>query len=154
MAKENKCTEGMNPLKEDRIREKARQVAVEVGNYIKAHPKASMKDLQASRDFCSITLQRVGKAGYTCLYEAPSGIMRIHPNSALVDRDVRFLADKIPSWWAIFGPSLSGKEISGYYDWLEPDGSLSKKYMAMSPVEIPFHGITLMSCATTYINEA
>ncbi len=108
MSDASKGHEGKYPVSEDLIRKKASDVAAEVEAYIKAHPKASMKDLQTSREFSDIALQRVGKTGYTCLYEVPSGIMRIHPNSALVDRDMRFLAERIPSWWAIFGLSLGG----------------------------------------------
>jgi hypothetical protein len=133
------ANESKNPVDEDLIREKARDKDAEVGAYLKANPRASLKGLQASHDFSNIAILYVGKNGYSCLY-APSGIMRVHPNPALVDCDMSFLADTITSWWPIFGKSLSGKEASGYCDRVEPDGSLSKKYMAISPVEIPFRG--------------
>ncbi|MBR9987011.1 MAG: response regulator, partial [Desulfosarcina sp.] len=102
--------------------------------------------------FQAIAMQSVGQNGYVCLYEAGTGIMRIHPNPDLTNRKMDFLSAEIPSWWVIFKRSLSGKEVSGYYDWIEPDGSVRKKYMVMSPVDVPFRGKTLMVAATTTID--
>jgi PAS domain S-box-containing protein len=66
---------------------------------------------------------------------------------------MQFLSEKLPAWWAIFEPSLAGVEISGYYDWIEPDGRMRHKYMAMAPVAVNFQGKTFMIAATTYIDE-
>lgn len=146
-------TEALKQLGEEAIYQKASDVAVQVEVYLQAHPEATLKDLQASKYFTSIALQKVGQTGYTCLYEAGTGIMRIHPNSALIDRDMSFLARDLPSWWALYQPSLAGAETAGYYDWLEADKSIRQKYMVMLPVAEPWHGITLMIAATTYIDE-
>ena len=112
-----------------------------------------MDALQHSAQFRAIAMQPIGKNGYVCLYEAGTGIMRIHPNPDLNNRKMDFLSTEIPSWWAIFERSLSGEEISGYYDWIEPDGSVREKYMTMTPVGASFRGKTLMVAATTYIDE-
>lgn len=145
--------EGLRRLGEQYIQTVARDVAQQVDIYLATHPDATMQDLQADEEFTQIAMQAVGETGYTCLYEAGTGIMRIHPNPELIDREMAFLRDQLPTWWAIFEPSLTGEEISGYYDWLEPDGSIRLKYMTMTPVETPFHGTTLMIAATTYIDE-
>ncbi|MCX7855720.1 MAG: GAF domain-containing protein [Anaerolineae bacterium] len=145
--------ESLRKLGEQYIQTVARDVATQVEIYLAAHPDATMQDLQSDPEFVRIAMQPVGETGYACLYEAGTGIMRIHPNPALIDQKMEFLKDQIPSWWAIFEPSLAGVEISGYYDWLEPDGSIRQKYMTMTPVRVPFHGQTLMIAATTYIDE-
>jgi PAS domain S-box-containing protein len=44
-------------------------------------------------------------------------------------------------------------EASGYYEWIEPDGRVRNKYMAMAPVAVKLQGRTLMIAATTYIDE-
>ena len=111
------------------IQSKARDVAKQIDIFLKGHPHASIRDLQKTPGFQDVAMQKVGKTGYTCLYEAKTGIMRIHPNPRLIDRDMSFLAHKLPTWWAIFEPTLGGKEVSGYYDWLEPNvkGDADKK---------------------------
>jgi len=135
------------------IQSQAKDVAKQIEIFLKYHPDAEMKDLQNNPYFKDLAMQKVGKTGYTCLYEAGTGIMRIHPNPRLVDSDMRSLSKLLPTWWAIFEPSLSGIEISGYYDWLEPNEKIRPKYMTMTPVKLNFQGKTLMIAATTYIDE-
>jgi len=135
------------------IRAKARDVAKQIDIFLQANPGLTIKELQKNQYFKNFTMQKVGETGYTCLYEAGTGIMRIHPNPSLIDFDMQLLSEKLPTWWAIFEPTLSGKEVSGYYDWLEADGTIRRKYMTMTPVNEPFSGQTLMIAATTYIDE-
>ncbi len=135
------------------IQDKARDAARQVALFLSLKPEMDMDALQRSAQFQAIAMKPVGQNGYVCLYEAGTGIMRIHPNPDLTNRRMDFLSTEIPSWWAIFKRSLSGKEISGYYDWIEPDGSVRKKYMTITPVDVPFRGKILMVAATTYIDE-
>jgi hypothetical protein len=122
------------------IRDKAVSTANLVSLYIENHPDLTIEDLQREPKFSAIALQTVGQTGYTCLYEAGSAVMRFHPNPKLIDRDMAFLSEQLPSWWSIFKPSISGKETSGYYDWIEPDSSRRKKYMTMLPVRQRLQG--------------
>ena len=135
------------------IQSRARDVAAQVDLFLGFNPHLDMLQLQDHEAFKSLAVQAVGASGYTCLYEAGTGIMRVHPNPELVDRDMRFLSEKLPAWWAIFEPSLVGRDSSGYYDWIEPDGRVRSKYMAMVPVGVKVRGQTLMVAATTYIDE-
>ena len=107
---------------EDLIQNQAREVAKQIELIIDSHPGITIEEFQQSPVLRRIAVERVGRTGYTCLYEAGSGIMRIHPNPELINRKMEFLAEKLPSWWKIFEPSLAGVEVSGYYDWLEEDG--------------------------------
>lgn len=135
------------------IRDKARDAARQVALFLSLNPEMTMRDLQQSPRFREIAMQPVGETGYVCLYEAATGTMRLHPNPALIDREMAFLAADIPSWWTIFERSLSGREVSGYYDWIDPDGTVREKYMTMTPASVPLAGKTLMVAATTYIGE-
>jgi HAMP domain-containing protein len=150
-------TKSLDDLAGKIIIQKARDVAKQVEIYVKAHPGVTFKQLQEDPYFKDIAWQQVGTTpkdkGYTCLYVAETAIMLIHPNSTLINYDMKGLREKLPSWWTIFGPSLTGKESTGPYDWLEKDGSITKKYMTMTPVSIKVEGKTLMIAATTYINE-
>jgi PAS domain S-box-containing protein len=135
------------------IQNRAKDVAAQVELFLNFNPDLDMQQLQNNERFKSLAVQQVGFTGYTCLYEAESGIMRIHPNPDLINQDMRFLTEKLPTWWAIFEPSLAGEEISGYYDWIEADGHIRKKYMTMTPVAMNSQNKTLMIAATTYIDE-
>lgn len=135
------------------IQGRAREVAAQVELFLAFNPDMDIRELQNSGTFKTIVLQPVGFTGYTCLYEAGGGIMRVHPNPDLIDQKMEVLSEKIPTWWAIFKPSLAGAEVSGYYDWIEPDGRVRSKYMAITPVAVKPQGKTLMVAATTYIDE-
>lgn len=135
------------------VRSKARDVAQQIAIFLASHSNVSITELQSVPEFERIAIQSVGKTGYTCLYEAGTGIMRFHPNERLINRNMHFLAEDLPSWWTIFRPTLTGDECSGYYDWLEPDGTVRRKYMTMTPVPWQHQGKTLMIAATTYIDE-
>jgi PAS domain S-box-containing protein len=135
------------------IHSRAREVARQLELLIGSQPGITIEQLQQSPAVNSIAVQRVGLTGYTCLYEAGTAIMRMHPNSDLIDFNMRTLAEKLPSWWKTFEPSLAGGEVSGYYDWLEEDGRITQKFMTMTPVGVRVGGRTLMVAATTYMDE-
>ena len=135
------------------IHSRAREVARQIELLIDSRPGTTIEQLQQCPAVNHIAVQRVGLTGYTCLYEAGTGIMRMHPNPDLIDFNMRTLAEKLPSWWATFEPSLSGNEVSGYYDWLEEDGRITQKYMTMTPIGARVDGRTLMVAATTYMDE-
>ncbi|RJQ76710.1 MAG: PAS domain S-box protein [Desulfobacteraceae bacterium] len=140
-------------LGEKIIQTKARDVAKQIEIYFRMNPHLSIQEMRTDPLFQKISLQVVGENGYTAVYEAPSCIFRVHPNAKLLDRDASFLRTELPSWWTIVEPTLSGGEVSGYYNWIEPDGDTRRKYMTVTPVKQPLHGTTMMVAATTYIDE-
>lgn len=135
------------------IQNRAREVAAQVELFLVFNPDMDILELQNSEKFKMLALQQVGFTGFTCLYEAGTGIMRVHPNPDLIDQEMEVLSEKITTWWAIFEPSLVGVEVSGYYEWIEPDGRVRSKYMAVTPVAVKAQGRTLMVAATTYLDE-
>ncbi len=130
------------------IQQKARDFAVQCEIFIHSHPDMSIKDLQASRDFQRIAVQSVGKTGYTLIYDH-SGRMLFHPNRELVNFPLSKWKQKLPDFWQLFAPTLGGKEGQGFYDWLDSDGVIRKKYMYMVPIQ----GTELMAGATIYLGE-
>ena len=143
----------LEDLGKNSIQSKAREVARHVESFLSHHAATDLSQLQNNEEFKALVMQPFGVSGYTCLYEAGTGIMRIHPNPKLIDRDMRSLAETLPNWWAIFEPSLTGVEVSGYYDWIEPNKDLRSKYMTMTPVAATVLGKTFMVAATTYTDE-
>jgi hypothetical protein len=65
------------------IQDKARDAARQVALFLSLQPEMDMDALQRSEQFQAIAMQPVGETGYVCLYEAGTGIMRIHPNQTL-----------------------------------------------------------------------
>ena len=143
----------LKKLGETIIQTKARDVARQVEIYFREHQGMTIGEMRTDPVFTQISKQKVGKTGYIAMYETKTTIFRVHPNPSLVDRDVTFLSEELPTWWAIFKETLEGDEVSGYYDWRETDGSIRKKYMTMTPVGYPLDGVTIMVAATTYIDE-
>ncbi len=135
------------------VDQKAKDVAKQVEIFIRANPDKSIKELQEDEYFRSIAVQIVGKTGYTCIFEAGSGIMRMHPNQQLIDKDISYLNETLPQWWRIYDEGKKGINISGSYEWIEKDGSKKEKYMAIIPVGKKLGNTTLMVAATTYYDE-
>ncbi|MFC1884566.1 PAS domain S-box protein [Thermodesulfobacteriota bacterium] len=143
----------LQKLGEQIIHSKARDVAKQVEIYFRMHHDQGIQEMRNDPSFMALALQKVGKTGYTAIYEAGTWIFRVHPNPNLLDKDVSFLADDLPSWWALVGATHSGDEVSGYYNWLEIDGSIRKKYMTITPIRKKIDGTIMMFAATTYIDE-
>ena len=145
--------EELEMLGQQVIQDRARATARQMSIFLSFQPEMDMNALQQSARFQTIAMERVGQNGYVCLYEAKTGIMRIHPNPKLTNRKMDFLSEQIPSWWAIFERSPVRRRGFGLLRLDRTDGSVRKKYMTMTPVHASFHGETLMVAATTYIDE-
>ncbi|MBU1195173.1 MAG: PAS domain S-box protein [Proteobacteria bacterium] len=143
----------LQALGEKIIQAKAGDVARQIEIYFRMNPLMTIEEMLQDPYFKSISLQKVGTAGYTAVYEAPSCIFRVHPDPETLNRDMSYLKDKLPSWWKIVGATLEGKEASGYYNWIDPDNQTRKKYMTVMPIAIPLNGQTMMVAATSYIDE-
>jgi len=144
---------GLQKLGEKIIQMKARDGAKQIEIYFRMHPNHGIREMRRDPLFMDMALQKVGKTGYTAIYETGIPIFRVHPNRNLIDKDVAFLAKDLPSWWTLVKATLSGAEVSGYYDWRDSDGSIRKKYMTITPVKVPLQGKIMMFAATTYIDE-
>lgn len=136
------------------IRNKARDVAGQLAIYFRMHRGRSFEDMRRDPELQRLAVQPVGETGYTALTEAAdSYAIRLHPNPALVDRDMRSLAESMPDWWRIVEAGIHGREADGRYQWVDPDGAVRTKYMVTTPVAEPVDGVTFMVSATTYVDE-
>jgi len=155
-------------LAEQEIKTIARKVAQQVAIYIQSHPDLTLKELQEDKYFKEIAVQKVGNTGYTSLHEAGTSICRFHINKTLIDKDLQFLAKKLPSFGKILSLSteetvedneikITANEVYGYYNWEESDGKNSRQFMVMTPVRLPVlqEGKleTLMVTASAYVND-
>lgn len=143
----------LSVLGQNIIAGKSKDVARQLEIYFRMHPDRSIQQMRKDPLFLELAYQKVGLTGYTALTEANTNILRVHPNPKLVDRDMEQFAGQMPAWWAITEKASKGEVSSGYYDWIEPDGSVRKKYMVITPVKVPLNGITMLVAATTYIDE-
>ena len=136
-------------LGESNIKQKALDVAEQARIYLFQHPVIVPQKLAEDADLMNIALQVVGETGYTSLYEKETGIMRIHPNTELINYDLHGWKDTLPEFWKIYEKSLDGSISSGYYQWQDPDGKIREKFMYMVPVT----GTPYIVAATTYVYE-
>jgi GAF domain-containing protein/HAMP domain-containing protein len=138
-------------LGEEAIRQKAEATARHIELYLDTHPEVDLNDmaqLEANTALADIALQPVGQTGYTAVFDE-GGITHFHINPEIVGTDMSTLADELPEFWAIFAASLGGSPSTGYYDWIEADGQIRRKYMSI----VPIGGTPLRLAATTYIDE-
>jgi HAMP domain-containing protein len=141
-------------LSEDIIADTARSVGKQCKLYWDGHPKMLKDEFNANVGFKSISLVKVGKTGYTAVYERPitndgTWPTWVHPNSKLIGTDLKSLEKKLPEFWKILSGVMDGKESKGYYPWEDQDKKIREKFMVCTPIE----GTNYVIAATTYIDE-
>ena len=139
----------LGEIGEQIVEEVARDAAKQLEVYLSAHPKYTLKDLRNDAKFRELAVQQVGQTGYTEVHELGTGINRFHINPKVEDLDLHELATKLPEFWRILEPHLTGAFSKGYYSWQDPDGKVRDKFMVCVPVEGSNYGVA----ATTYIDE-
>jgi PAS domain S-box-containing protein len=145
--------QGLQHLGEEIIMAKARDVARQIEMYFRMHPDKTWDEMRKDPQFMQLASQKVGITGYTAITEAHTYLFRVHPNAKLNDTDMRPLATRMPTWWKIVEVAIHGTETAGYYDWREPDNTIRRKYLAVTPVAVKRGGAIIMISATTYIDE-
>jgi methyl-accepting chemotaxis protein len=114
----------------------------------------SVSDLQKDAYFKSLAVQPVGKTGYTAVTDVKTLICRFHANAKIINLDLHNLEKTLPGFFGVMAQSEGGKEVFGYYDWAEPDGSIKQKYMHIAIVDAKTaDGVRFSVAATTYIDE-
>lgn len=150
----DKKTLSYTNLAKTKIKQKSKSTAKEVENYLREHPDKTIKDLQSDSQFQEIAVQQVGETGYTALTDYETLIARFHKNSEIVNLDLHTLASKLPGFWSVMSKTEGGKIAEGFYDWEESNGSIKKKYMYISIVDVKTaDDVGLSVAATTYLDE-
>jgi len=153
----NESSKVVTKMAEDTIRSNSRAVAKECNLYLISHPELRKTAFDQSPGFRKVAVQKVGKKGYTALYELPdsNGVWRTwaHANSKIIGIDMsklkKPLGRNFPGFWRVYTGVKGGKESKGYYTWQDKDGSVRDKFMVCTPVE----GTRYIVAATTYLDE-
>ena len=145
----------LTDLGEQMIREKARDVAMEMEAYMRSHPNMTIADLQNDSYFSSIAVQPVGETGYTVVLDLDTGIYYFHKRPDLVGYDSHGFKDTLPEAWELINHTITYKEeYGGYFQWIEADGSIRDKYTYFAIVNATTSdGKRMFVAATTYIDE-
>jgi predicted Zn finger-like uncharacterized protein len=150
-------TKMVSQMAEDIIADTSKSVAQQCKIYLRSHANLKKELFDQDTDFRKVAVQKVGKTGYTALYELPDskGVWRTwaHVNSKIIAIDMsdlkKPLGKNFPGFWKVFSGVRNGKESRGYYTWQDKDGSIRDKYMVCTPIE----GTPYVIAATTYLDE-
>jgi len=153
----NESSKVVTMMAEDAIRSTSRAVAKECNLYLISHPELRKTAFDQAPGFRKVAVQKVGKKGYTALYELPdsNGVWRTwaHANPKIIGIDMsklkKPLGRNFPGFWRVYSGVKGGKESKGYYTWKDKDGSVRDKFMVCTPVE----GTRYIVAATTYLDE-
>ena len=123
--------------------EKAKDVAVQVKDYLEDHPYLDRTQFNALGSFRKIAVQKVGSTGGTFLYEKPAsdGVWRVwaHENTGMIGKDMAVIKEKVgehfKGFQAVITAVRRGDESEGYYRWKDTGGAIKEKYMFCSSVE-------------------
>ncbi len=117
------------------VDENARIISKEVENYIKAHSGMTLDHLRDSVEFNSIAVLPVGNDGYTVLVDKNTSIAKFHINPDLVGFDYDLVGEENKEGVAILKEAQNtNKDSSGFYNWLDLDGKVRKKYSYFSVI--------------------
>ena len=125
-------TSHLNKLGEDMVTQIAQDVAKQIELYLKSENPITLEDMRNQDEFRSIVVQPVGKTGYTTILDPINHVIVIHKFPEQ-EKDLSPLKTMLPSFWSLLETSANGRPTSGYYDWLEVDGSIRQKYASIFP---------------------
>jgi PAS domain S-box-containing protein len=139
---------------EELIQAKAQDVAKQLNLVLQSVPWMTLADLRRDSKFHEVAVQRVGRTGYTVVYETRSGVSRFHKDRKYENVSIRRFSKSLPALWELLRKSQKGKRVGGYYDWKEPDGNIRRKYMYAIPLTVRTgDNIRLTVAATAYVDE-
>lgn len=144
----------MNHLGEEIIKQKSKDVANQISQYLSSHPEKTVKDLQNDPVFQEIAVQSVGTSGYTTVMDAKTLINRFYKTASNVSTDYHSLATTKPEFYSILQAGGDSNDSSGYYNWTESNGVTNLKYAYYTCAnKKTADGVTFRIGATTYIDE-
>lgn len=146
-------------LAENAIMTTAQSVAKQTQLYLETHPELTKQQFMDNERFKELAIQKVGKNGYTALYErGDDGKWRtwVHTNPNITAHKLDDMAKlekplgaSFPGFWKVLTEVTNDSPSKGYYKWQEKDGTFKDKYMAC--VNVP--GTEFYIASTTYIDE-
>ncbi|MEM4397791.1 MAG: transporter substrate-binding domain-containing protein, partial [Candidatus Woesearchaeota archaeon] len=132
----------------------AKKVALDIDNYNIS--EKTMAELESDFVFRNLALQTDNLGMYTTIVDADNGFIYFHPQKTLEKKYSYLLKEKYFQAWLIINKTLKTCSDSyGYYDWLEEDGKLTKKYMYLTCTETKTKdNKRLIVASTGYLNSS
>ncbi|MBN2454446.1 hypothetical protein JXB11_02775 [Candidatus Woesearchaeota archaeon] len=136
------------------IGEKTRIASKEIENYIKAHPKMTLKDLQESEEFKKLAVQPIGNDGYTALFDSDTLITGFHKEERRIGYDSHDFALTFPELLNLFEENSRKGSSEGFYRIDEENGSVAYKYGSFAKIPVrTADGLSLSVAITAYNKE-
>lgn len=131
------------------IYQKASDISKEIYFYLQLHNDLTADEIIKDEKLKSIAVQRVGRTGYTIVYDKTGKIFfASDPN--IVGTNLRQLGGEPSYFSSIFERSLLGEDASGYYKYKSSTDTVERtKYFYAVPVE----SSDLVVAAYTYLDE-
>lgn len=159
----NDSIKALENLGEQLIEQKAKDIAKQMEIYISLNKNFTIFDLQADSKFQNISVQDVGKTGYTVALDINNGTYYFHKfPETFVNKNYKDLFNNHdsdfynPHVYDLIDKVITSRDGFGdYYEWIEPDsGELKNKYVAFAVVNVTtVDNVRMFVAATTYIDE-
>lgn len=154
-------TELLTDAGAEMLLEKARDIAFQAELFLRANPDLDRDDFAYDPEFSQIAVQQIGETGYSVILQYPEPgrdwTIWAHPNPHIIgieDLDALrgALGPHFEAFWALPQAAEGGEtEVTGRYMWLDPDGVIREKYMAIAPIRLEGKPFLLMT--TSNIEE-
>jgi nitrogen fixation/metabolism regulation signal transduction histidine kinase len=151
--------DSLNTLGRQIIKNRALGTAILVDLYLKENPRLTAKDLTQDKEFQKLGVLPVGDKGYTAVVTSDDATFIAHPSTVFLNKspyeNPALQAPIYAGFWKVIDDvTKNQKESEGYYNWVEPDKTISDKYMYVALTQgKTADGKRLATAATTYINE-
>src|SRR3989339_333383 len=123
----------------------------EVENFLKVHPKMTLKELQESNEFKTLAIQSLGNQGYSAI-AGDSNIILFHKYDSFIGKNLFALGN--PEALNLVNLARITGESQGFFNWTDPDNITRKKYgkLIRIPPEI-FNESILIIVVTSYTED-
>ncbi len=154
-------TELLTEAGAEMLLEKARDIAFQAELYLRANPDLDRDDFAYDPEFSQIAVQAIGESGYTLILQYPEPdqdwTIWAHPNPHVIgiediDAVRAALGPHFDPFFELLKQADGGEtEITGRYYWMDPDGVVREKFMAIAPIQL--EGAPFLLMATSNIEE-
>ena len=123
----------------------------EVENFLKVHPKMTLKELQENNEFKTLAVQSLGNQGYSAI-AGDNNLILFHKYDSFIGKTIFSLGN--PEALNLVNSARITGESQGFFNWTDPDNITRKKYGKL--IRIPsemFNESILIIVVTTYTED-
>jgi len=136
------------------VDQKTKIIAKETDNYVKKHPNKTLEDLRNDPIFQEITVQTIGLDGYSLIENYEEQLLSFQKNGEFIGEKYKDIKTSSPELYKKLTENINSPDIFGFYDWIEPNGKVRKKYIHLIRTSNKTaDGITLMVVTTAYVDN-